>query len=214
MRYMEERQQLIDTMLEVKRNQLVVLSGGNISMRMPCGNFLVTPSAMAYETMTPEDIVLIDEQGETVEGCRRATSDKTALLYIFRHMPDVNVIIHTHQPYATAVGLVCDKLPATLTTLIDELHADVHVAPFTRSSDEGMGILTVDHIGDALAVILKHHGVIAIGKDIDQALSACVSLEESSRCYLAALATGRPVPELTPEQIAEESEERGYYGQP
>ena len=133
---------------------------------------------------------------------------------IFRNKPEVNVVIHTHQPYATALGLVCDELPADFTTVIDELHAAVHVAPFTRSSDEGMGILTVEHIGEALAVILKHHGVIAVGKSIDQALTAAVYLEESCQAYLAALATGLPITHLTPEQIADDAEERGYYGQP
>ena len=188
---------------------LIKGNGGNVSMRVagagPDGAdaFLVTPTAMSYDTMVPADVVLVDAEGNTLNGSRRPTSDMTAVLYIFRNMPQVNVVIHTHQPYATALGLV-----------VDELHAAVHVAPFTRRSDAGMGILTVEHIGDALAVILKHHGVIAVGKDIDQALTAATYLEESCQAYLAALATGLPIAHLTPEQIADEAEERGYYGQP
>ena len=204
-----ERQTLIDCALEMRANALIKGSGGNVSMRVPGAGpdgadaFLITPSAMGYDTMLPSDVVLVDADGATLDGCRRPSSDKTAILYIFRNMPEVNVVIHTHQPYATALGLVCD-----------ELHAAVHVAPFTRSSDEGMGVLTVEHIGDALAVILKHHGVIAVGKSIDQALTAAIYLEESCQAYLAALATGLPIAHLTPEQIADEAEERGYYGQP
>ncbi len=215
-----ERQALIDCALEMRANALIKGSGGNVSMRVsgagPDGAdaFLITPSAMGYDTMLPSDVVLVDADGATLDGCRRPSSDKTAILYIFRNMPEVNVVIHTHQPYATALGLVCDELPADFTTVIDELHAAVHVAPFTRSSDEGMGVLTVEHIGDALAVILKHHGVIAVGKSIDQALTAAIYLEESCQAYLAALATGLPIAHLTPEQIADEAEERGYYGQP
>ena len=215
-----ERQSLIDCALEMRANALIKGNGGNVSMRVtgagPRGAdaFLVTPTAMSYDTMVPADVVLVDEHGTTIDGCRRPTSDMTAILYIFRNMSQVNVVIHTHQPYATALGLVCDELPADFTTVIDELHAAVHVAPFTRSSDEGMGILTVEHIGDALAVILKHHGVIAVGRDIDQALTAAIYLEESCQAYLAALATGLPIAHLTPEQIADEAEERGYYGQP
>ena len=215
-----ERQALIDCALEMRANALIKGSGGNVSMRVPGAGpdgadaFLITPSAMGYDTMLPSDLVLVDADGATLDGCRRPSSDKTAILYIFRNMPEVNVVIHTHQPYATALGLVCDELPADFTTVIDELHAAVHVAPFTRSSDEGMGVLTVEHIGDALAVILKHHGVIAVGKSIDQALTAAIYLEESCQAYLAALATGLPIAHLTPEQIADEAEERGYYGQP
>ena len=218
--YKAERQSLIDCAFGMRDNALIKGNGGNVSMRVPGAApdgrdaFLVTPTAMSYDTMVPADVVLVDELGNTLDGKRRPTSDMTAVLYIFRHMPEVNVVIHTHQPYATALGLVVDELPADFTTVIDELHAAVHVAPFTRSSDEGMGILTVEHIGDALAVILKHHGVIAVGKDIDQALTAAIYLEESCQAYLAALATGLPIAHLTPEQIADEAEERGYYGQP
>lgn len=212
--YEKEKQQLIDCAREMQRYNLVVLSGGNVSMRMPCGNFLVTPSAMSYDTMTIDDIVLIDENANIVDGFRRPTSDKYAILYIFKHRPDINVIIHTHQPYATSVGLVSDRLPANLVTVIDELHDEVKVAPFTPSSDEGMGIATVDYAGNSLAVILKHHGVITYGKNIEQALCAAVYLEEASKIYLAAMATGRPIPYLTDQQIADESRERGYYGQP
>lgn len=193
---------------------LVVLSGGNVSMRMPDGNFLVTPSAMGYDTMLAEDIVLVNSMGLVVEGTRRPSSDLSALLYVFNHMSEINVILHTHQAYATAVGLLCDELPANLVTVIDELHAPVRVAPFTPSSDQGMGIATVEYSGKALAVILKHHGVMAYGASIEQALSAAVYLEEASKTYLAAMATSWPMPLLSAEDIAREGAERGYYGQP
>lgn len=214
MQYEKERQLLIDTARAMEKAGLVRLSGGNVSMRMPCGNFLVTPSAMGYDTMVPEDIVLIDGDGKTVEGFRRPTSDWKAIVYIFRHMPQVNVVLHTHQSAATALSLVADELPVISTTMVDEVKNTVHVAPFTISSDEGMGISTVDHIGKALAVILKNHGVIAVGKNIDQALAAAIYLEESCEVYLKALATGLPVAALTPEQVEAEDAPRGYYGQP
>lgn len=212
--YEAERQSLIDCALQMKAEQLVKGSGGNVSLRVGEDRFVVTPSAMAYETMTPADVCVVDSAGNVVEGERRPTSDITAILYIFNHRPDVGAVIHTHQPYATALSLVSDELPADFVTVIDELNAAVQVAPFTRSSDEGMGVQTVEYAGDALAVILKHHGAIALGRDVDEALSSAVSLEEGCRCYLAALATGLPVAHLTPEQIADEAEERGYYGQP
>jgi L-ribulose-5-phosphate 4-epimerase len=212
--YEAERQQMIDCARAMQMHGLIVMSGGNVSWRMPCGNILVTPSAMSYDTMQPEDLVLMDPVGSILEGARRPSSDHKALLYIFRHMPRVNVILHTHQPYAVALSLVADELPACTTTLIDELHGAVPIAPFTPTSDEGMGIAAVSVANESLAVILKHHGVMAYGKDIAQALSAAVYLEDACKGYLAALATGLPVARLSEEQIAEESRERGYYGQP
>lgn len=212
--YEKERQELIDCALSMEAQGLIVQSGGNVSRRMPCGNILMTPSAMAYGSMDLEDLVLMDPDGKIIEGTRRPSSDHQALLYIFKHMPQVNVILHTHQPYAVALSLVADELPACTTTLIDELQGAVPVAPFTRSSDEGMGISVVTHCNGSLAVILKHHGVMAYGKDPEQALSAAIYLEEGCKGYLAALATGRPVARLSAEQVAAESQERGYYGQP
>ena len=210
--YENEKQMILDTARLMDRYGLICLSGGNLSVRMPDDTFLITPSAMRYDDMVADDIVLVNEKGERVEGIRRPSSDILAILYIFKQMPHINAVIHTHQPYATAAGLVTDKIPAFLTTIIDANNGAVNVAPFTISSDEGMGIETVNHIGKSLAVILKHHGVITIGKNLNEALESAIYLEEAAKIYLMTRAVG-PVPVLTREQIAQEGAERGNYGQ-
>lgn len=212
--YEKEKQDIIDAAREMERRGLVVMSGGNVSLRLPDGSFLVTPSAMDYGPMLPSDIVRLDRDGRVLEGLRRPSSDHLALLYLFNHRPEIDAIIHTHQPLATALGLVCERLPANQTTVIDELGGDVPVAPFARSSDEGMGIAADRVYNGSRAVLLRHHGALAFGKTPADALSAAVFLEQGCMVYLAALSTGRPVPLLTPEQIAGESEIRGNYGQP
>jgi len=211
--YEKEKQNILACALKMERYQLIKLSSGNISMRMPDGNFLITPSALLYDQMVPDDVVLVNEQGKLVEGTRRPSSDTQALLYIFKHMPNVNAIIHTHQPHATAVGLITDVLPACLVTIIDANNGPVNVAPFTISSDEGMGILTVKYAATSLAVILKNHGVIAFGKNLDEALASAVYLEESSKTYIMARSIGA-ISLLTDEQINQEGAYRGNYGQP
>lgn len=210
--YEKEKQQLINTALEMLHYQLIALTGGNVSLRLEDGTFLVTPSAMRYETMQPDDIVRVDSEGRTIEGTRRPTSDLSALLYIYRRRPEINAIIHTHQPYATAAGLIGDSLPACLTTIIDTNFADVPVAPFTVSSDEGMGVLTMEYGLESYAVILKNHGVIGMGTTLDEALETVVYLEEGAKCYLAARSAGS-VALLTPEQIAAECAPSDNYGQ-
>lgn len=214
MLYEKERQELINCAREMERLGLVVLSGGNASRRMGRDTFLVTPSAMAYDAMRTEDIVLVDREGRTIEGIRRPTSDLQAILYLFEQMPEVNAVLHTHQPHAVAVSLVADELPVISTTMVDELHAAVSVAPFTISSDIGMGVSAVEHAGKALAVILKQHGIMSFGKSMEQALSAAVYLEEACRVYLLARAVKQDLPVLTQEQIEAEDMPRGYYGQP
>lgn len=213
MLYEKERQQLIDCARAMEKYGLVMLSGGNVSLRMGNDTFLVTPSAIPYETMAIEDIVLVDKAGKTIEGRWRPTSDLLAILYIFEHMQEVNVVLHTHQPKAVAVSLVGDRLPVISTTMVDELHGAVSVAPFTISSDIGMGICAVEYGQKTHAVILKHHGVIVLGANIDQALSKAVYLEEVCQVYLLALAAHREIGILTQEQIDAEETPRGYYGQ-
>lgn len=211
--YETEKRRVLDCALQMLKYGLVALSGGNVGLRVDGGRFLVTPSAMNYEDMTPEDVVVVDAAGEKVEGARRPSSDMKALLYIFRHRPELGAVIHTHQPYATAVGLVEDRLPACLVTIIDANRGAVNVAPFTISSDEGMGVAALEHCGDSLAVILRNHGVIAFGGSLEEALHSAVYLEESAKCYVAARSMGGAMHLLTDAEIAAEAAPRGNYGQ-
>jgi len=214
MKYKKERQEIIECARKMEKYGLVVFSGGNVSLRMADGSFLVTPSAMQYDSMLPEDIVRVDAGGNPIEGLRRPTSDLQAILHIFKNMPEINVVLHTHQSKAVAVSMITEKLPVISTTMIDEIKGEVPIAPFTISSDLGMGISVVEHAQKALAVILKQHGAITFGNSLEQALNAAVYLEETCQLYLSVLAAGRDVLILTEEQIEAEERPRGYYGQP
>ena len=210
--YEEHKQEMIEVALEMKRNNLITLAGGNVSMREPNGDIIITPSGMSYEIMTPDDFIVFDKDKNIIEGFRKTSVDTDALMYIYDNMPEVNAILHTHQPYATAVGLVADELPACLTTLANATRGAVTVAPYSPPGNLSMGQLTVDYIGDKLAVILKHHGVIAVGKDLHEALYAAVYLETSSITYLAAAGVKEPAL-LTEEQNAECVEVWKHVGQ-
>lgn len=208
-----EKKMVLETALEIKRCRLVSLSGGNVSMRAGDDLYLVTPSGMIYEKMDPEDVCLINGKCELVEGCRKPSSDSSALVYLFEHMPDVGAIIHTHQPWATAAGFLTDELPEFLVTVIDACHSPVKVAPFTPSSAVGMGVLAEKYAGDSLAVILKHHGVVAYGKDMEEALFSAVYLEEAAKTYVLAKSAGAAIPALAPELIVLEKAGWETYGQ-
>lgn len=208
-----EKKLVLDTALEIKKNQLVSLSGGNVSLKVGEGKYLVTPSGMIYERMTFEDVCLVDDEGKVIEGRRKPSSDTAALLYLFHALPGINAVIHTHQPWATAAGFVMDQIPEFLVTVIDACHNPVNVAPFTPSSALGMGELAAAYIGDSTAVILKHHGVITVGKDMDEALFAAVYLEESAKTLMIAKAARAEIPALDPELIAKEKAGWESYGQ-
>lgn len=210
--YEKDKREIINTALEIKRSGLISLSGGNVSVRKANGHVLVTPSGTSYETMKEKDIVVLTLDGKRVEGKLRESVDTEAILYIYKNMPEVNAVIHTHQPYATAAGLIGDILPAAVTTLANVTLGPVNVAPYSSPASIEMGIQTVKYIGDRRAVILKHHGVITVGPTLKDALYAAVYMEDAAKTYLAAKAAGEPTI-MTDEQTNQAVEVHKNYGQ-
>ena len=208
-----EKKDLIKAGVMLDRYGLIALGGGNVSVRMASGEILMSPSGMMYEELVPEDVVVVDIDGNVIEGERRPSSDIDALLYIFREMPEVNAIIHTHQPLATGIGLVCDEFVCNLTTLANATQGAVTVAPFSQPNSLLMGQNTVKYLNGKLAVILKHHGVVGVGDSLKQALYACVYLEEAAKAYVAARSMSENVALLTDEQVAGAVEVFKSYGQ-
>jgi L-ribulose-5-phosphate 4-epimerase len=208
----QEKNELIKTGQALKENNLISLSGGNVSCRVPGDKFLVTPSGMAYEGLLPEDIVTFDIDGNVIEGSKRPSVDSLALLHVYRNMDRVNAIIHTHQPYATAVGMVYDKIPFAVTTLANAVAGLVNVAPFSSAASLAMGEEIINNIGDANAVILKNHGVITVGSTIKGALYAAVYMEDALKTFFIAQAMGTPQL-MTDTQYQEAIEVFKDYGQ-
>ena len=208
----KEKAEVLKACLKLKEYHLISLTGGNISLRVDKDKYLVTPSGMLYEEMIVDDICVVDNEGKLIEGKRKPSSDTSALLYMFNKRNDINAIIHTHQPYATAIGFNNDELPICMVTLIDACKANIKVAPWTKSSDIGMGKLAIDYLDDSNAVIMKHHGVITIGKDLQEALYAAIYLEEGAKTYCIARIMGN-VPDLSDEEKYAEALGWQNYGQ-
>ena len=147
--YEKEKQQVLDTALKLDRYGLVALSGGNVSARMEDGLVLVTPSGMIYDDMVADDVLVVDMDGNVVEGERKPSVDTEALLYILKKMPKVNAVIHTHQPYATGLGLVMDEIPCNLSTMANAVEGPCRVADYGDPGSLSMGVQAVEAIGEA-----------------------------------------------------------------
>lgn len=133
--YENAKRELIGTCIEMERCELVRLSGGNASVRVAHDRFVVTPSGMRYGSLDTDDIVVVDGGGAVIEGSRRPSVDTEALLYIYRSLPKVNAILHTHQPRATTIGVVMDRMPAVFTTLVNAVLGDF---PWAASANTAM----------------------------------------------------------------------------
>jgi L-ribulose-5-phosphate 4-epimerase len=210
--YEIEKRAIIDAALALKEYNLIALSGGNVSLRLDNGHILVTPSGMSYKGMVEDDIIVMTLKGIVVEGERRPSVDTEALLHIYQNLGEVNSVIHTHQVYATAAGLVTDVLPCAVTTLPNATLGAVNVAPYSSAASLEMGIEAVKHLDGKRAVILKHHGVITVGGNLKEALYAAVYLEDAAKTWLVARSVAE-VPTLNEAQIQKAVEVFADYGQ-
>ncbi len=215
--YESVKREIIDAGIMLDRYELVSLTCGNLAVRMPNGDILVTPSGMMYEKMVEDDMIVMDIDGNIIEGTRKPSSDTEAILYIFRERPDINAIIHTHQPYATAISLIPEltEFRVCITALANAAGGNVPITPYSAAGSVDMGIDTVKYVGNGHAVILSQHGVMTVGKDLNQALYAAVYLEEAAKCYLAARAAcvNGVVKQMSDAQIQQMVDVFAYYGQ-
>jgi len=212
--YEKIKQEVLDAARTIKEYELIALTGGNVSAKLPDGNIVITPSGMDYFSITIEDMVVLDTSGNIIEGTRRPSVDTIALLYIYENRADVGAIIHTHQPYATAIGLIESELPASVSTLVNATKGSVRVAPYQSGGTLEMGIASVEYMKDRTAVIIKQHGVIAVGETVKDALYSCVYLEEAAKTYsLARAMSDKEIPVLPEEEIQKAANDFYSYGQ-
>ncbi|MBI2777218.1 MAG: L-ribulose-5-phosphate 4-epimerase [Chloroflexi bacterium] len=187
------RHELVELHAELPRHGLVVWTGGNVSIRDPeTGLVAIKPSGVRYEDLTAERMVVLDPDGALIEGDLNPSSDTVSHLYIYRHRPDVNGVVHTHSRYATAFAAVGRPIPVYLTAQADEFGGPIPCAGFTRIGDAGIGRLVVEAIGGSSAILLKNHGVFTVGPTARAAVKAAVMVEDIAATAFAALQLGAP----------------------
>jgi L-ribulose-5-phosphate 4-epimerase len=196
------REQVWRLHLELPKNNLVTWTGGNVSARDPqTGYIVIKPSGVRYEDLRPEHMVIVDLQGNRIEGDLKPSSDTASHLYIYRHRPDVNGAVHTHSPYATAFAAVGRPIPVYLTAMADEFGGPIPCGGFALIGGEDIGRVVVESIGDSPAVLLKNHGAFTIGRSAEAAVKAAVMVEDVARTVWYALQIGQP-DEIPPEEVA------------
>jgi L-ribulose-5-phosphate 4-epimerase len=169
---------------ELPRNELVVWTAGNVSARVPGADLLVIkPSGVAYDELSAQSMVVCDFDAHLVEGDRAPSSDTAAHAYVYRHMPDVGGVVHTHSRYATAWAARREPIPCVLTMMADEFGGDVPVGPFALIGDDSIGRGIVDTLqgSRSRAVLMANHGPFTIGSDARDAVKAAVMVEDVAR---------------------------------
>jgi L-ribulose-5-phosphate 4-epimerase len=183
-------------------NGLVTWTSGNVSGRDPeTGLVVIKPSGVLFDELTPQNMAIVDSDGNVVEAALGPSTDTASHLSIYKRRPDVNGIVHTHSNYATAFAAVGQPIPVCLTAIADEFGTTIPCAPYVRIGDQEIGEVIVQHIGSSVAILMKQHGVFTIGATVAKALKAAVMVEDVARTVWLAMQIGQ-VEELPAEEIA------------
>ncbi|MFJ2630788.1 L-ribulose-5-phosphate 4-epimerase [Streptomyces sp. NPDC087422] len=191
------RQQVSDLHQELVRYRLVVWTAGNVSARVPGhGLFVIKPSGVDYDRLTPDAMIVCDLEGRVVEGDLSPSSDTAAHAYVYRHLPEVGGVVHTHSTYACAWAARGEPVPCVLTAMADEFGAEIPVGPFALIGDDSIGRGIVETLAGhrSPAVLMKSHGVFTIGKDARAAVKAAVMCEDVARTVHISRQLGDPLP--------------------
>ena len=187
---------------DLPRYGLVTWTGGNVSGRDPeSGWVVIKPSGVPFEELTPENTVIVDVEGNVIEGSFKPSSDVHAHNYVYRHRPDVMGVVHTHSNYATAFAALGKPIPVYLTAIADEFGGPIPVGEYARIGGDEIGREIVRSLGHSPAILMKNHGVFTVGRTPRAALKAAVMVEDIARTVWLALQLGQPE-EIPPEEVA------------
>lgn len=192
----ELRATVADLHRELTRYELVVWTAGNISARVPGEDLMVIkPSGVSYDDLSADTMVVTDLHGNLVEGDMAPSSDTAAHAYVYRHLPEVGGVVHTHSAYATAWAARGEPIPCVLTMIADEFGGDIPVGPFALIGDDsiGRGIVETLRASRSPAVLMRNHGPFTVGVDARAAVKAAVMLEDVARTVHIAHQLGKPV---------------------
>jgi L-ribulose-5-phosphate 4-epimerase len=208
------REQLVTLNQALPENGLVTWTSGNVSIRDPeTGLVAIKASGVQFPDLTTASIVVVDLEGNLLDGQFKPSSDTASHLYIYRHRPDVNGVVHTHSNYATAFAALGRPIPVYLTAQADEFGGPIPCGDFALIGGEEIGRVVVESIGASAAVLLKNHGVFTVGPGGEAALKAAVMVEDIARTAWLALQLGQP--DEIPQEMIEKLHHRyrHEYGQ-
>jgi L-fuculose-phosphate aldolase len=210
----ELRGQVVETARRMLEEGLVRGTWGNVSARIPeSSSMLITPSGMDYKTMTPDDLVVVDEQGTRIEGRWKPSTEGPLHLAIYNSRPNVGAIVHTHSTFATAFAVARRPIPAITEEIAQVIGGPIDIAPYAACGSSDLATVAVRHLGQRMAVLLANHGLVGVGGDLKEALLACVIGEKTAKIATMAQILGG-YSEFRHEQVQELRENFLYkYGQ-
>ena len=191
---MDCRQRLIEAGKQMLEKKLTVETWGNLSLRDPdTGLVYLTPSAMAYHTIEPEDVAVVDLEGNLISGRRKPTIEMGLHLQLYRTRPEINAVIHTHPVQSQVFAVLRRPIPPIIDEAAQVLGGTVPVAQYALPGTKELA----DNVGAAMegrvrACLMANHGAVCVGESMEQAFKVCAVLEMTAEIYQRALMLGQP----------------------
>lgn len=213
MRYLKERREVMHTAKEISNAKLVPGTWGNVSVRIEGESLMViTPSGMAYNTLTVEDMVLVDYEGQVAEGNWKPSVETLMHAEIYKSRPDINAIVHVHSLYSTVFAVARQNIPVVIEETAQVIGHEIEVASYAACGSKELATNTARTLGSHSAVLLANHGLVGVGKNVAAALKVCTVAERTAQIVLYAKQLGGVTP-LLPADTAVLHEKFQHYGQ-
>ena len=190
---LEAMKEVLITGQEMARRGLVAGTSGNCSVRVPNTNYIViTPTSLEYELMLHEDICVLNTDGDQLEGRHKPSIEINMHLAIYEARPEVGGIVHTHQTMGTAVAIAGKSIPPILEEQVFSLLGAVELAEYAMPGTQELAQAAVAALGSRNACLLAHHGVVAVGQKIRDALLNAEIVERAASIYIMSNILGGP----------------------
>ena len=193
------RQSIIDACIEMNASGLNQGTSGNISVRQE-GGMLITPSGVAYDKMTPDDIVFVSDDGKYAEDAV-PSSEWRFHLACYRARPDAGAVVHNHAANSTIVAILNKPIPAIHYMVAIAGGTDIPVVDYATYGTQELSDFVEAGLRNRKAILLRHHGMIATGPTLASAMWLAVEVETLARMYVNLLQITDTPPTLADEQI-------------
>ncbi|MCD8356897.1 MAG: class II aldolase/adducin family protein [Clostridia bacterium] len=191
------REEIVMTAQRAYQEGLMAATSGNLScFDEKSGYIAITPSGMDYSIMKPDDIVIIDLDGNVIDGIHKPSSEWKMHAEIYRHLPQHHAIVHTHSPSATAYAVLRREIPCVLVEMLLFLGGSIEVAEYAAQGSAAVGTNCLPILSRKPACLLANHGVVTVGDTLAQAYTNSVYVEDSAKIVQLAMSTGCPIPAI------------------
>lgn len=189
------REEVLSYCLESVKLGLNFNTQGNISVRIPgTSTFLITPTDLEYDRMSPDDLVVVDEEATVVDGALLPSSEVTVHLAVYAARPDVQAIVHTEPTYSNVFGVLGEPIRGALVNMVIYTKGDVPIMPFALSNSTQFGQDMASYLADRNAVVWANHGLLTVGPDLRDAFKTSVAVESAAKVLAHARAiTADPI---------------------